>query len=248
MDYDIRLALMTGIDIPIPECNLIIHQPTIKEISFVGEKDFFLAIQILSLNKKSLIEDETLLDTYTNFQIFMMIMTDKTSLEKKKTVEKILPILFPQYKITIMVRSLIFSPLQSDDEKLITIDENNFNILQEVIKQICCLNHNSMQRAGFNPQTKRAKEIADKLMKARARVAAEKGQSSDASLLGQYLSILVVGVNSMSLEQCIKLTMYQMFDLIERYSLFASWNIDVKVRLAGGKSDKEPDNWMKNIH
>ena len=36
MDY--RLALMTGIDIPIPECQLVIHQPSLKEISFIGEK------------------------------------------------------------------------------------------------------------------------------------------------------------------------------------------------------------------
>lgn len=248
MDYDIRLALMTGIDVPIPECNLVLHQPTIKEISFIGEKDFFLAIQTLSLDKKFLIEDETLLADYTNFQIFMMIMTDKTSLEKKKAVEQILPILFPQYKVTMMIRSLIFSPLHSDNNEIITIDDANFNSLQEVIRQICCLNHNSMQQAGFNPQDKRAKEIADKLMKARQRVAAQKGENHDASLLGQYLSILAVGVSSMSLNQCLELTLYQLFDLIERYSLFASWNIDIKVRLAGGKSDKELDNWMKNIH
>ena len=39
MDY--RLALMCGNDIPIPECQLIVHQPSIKEISYIGEKDFF---------------------------------------------------------------------------------------------------------------------------------------------------------------------------------------------------------------
>jgi len=34
---DLRSALMTGIEIPIPECKLILHQPTIKEISYIGE-------------------------------------------------------------------------------------------------------------------------------------------------------------------------------------------------------------------
>ena len=94
MDYDIRLALMTGVDIPIPECNLVIHQPTIKEISFMGEKEYFLAIQTLSLDKKSLVEDETLLADLTNFNIFMTIMTDKTSLDKKKTVQQVFSLLF----------------------------------------------------------------------------------------------------------------------------------------------------------
>jgi hypothetical protein len=41
---DTRLALMCGVDIPIPECELTIHQPRIKEISFVGERDFFIGI------------------------------------------------------------------------------------------------------------------------------------------------------------------------------------------------------------
>ena len=39
---DTRLAMMCGIDIPIPQCELIIHQPRIKEIALIGEKDFFL--------------------------------------------------------------------------------------------------------------------------------------------------------------------------------------------------------------
>jgi hypothetical protein len=34
---DIRLSLMTGADIPIPSCQLIMHQPSIKEIGMIGE-------------------------------------------------------------------------------------------------------------------------------------------------------------------------------------------------------------------
>ena len=41
---DIRLALMTGIDIPVPELQTVIHQPTIKEISYMGEQDFFVGL------------------------------------------------------------------------------------------------------------------------------------------------------------------------------------------------------------
>lgn len=44
---DFRLALMTGVDIPIPNLGLTIHQPTLKEISMLGEEDFFIGIQCL---------------------------------------------------------------------------------------------------------------------------------------------------------------------------------------------------------
>jgi hypothetical protein len=51
---DIRLALMCGTDIPIPECQLIIHQPTIKEIALIGEEDFFMGGQCFNINKNLL--------------------------------------------------------------------------------------------------------------------------------------------------------------------------------------------------
>lgn len=248
MDYDIRLALMSGIDIPLVKCNLTIHQPTIKEIAFMGERGYFEAIQILCADKNSFGEDETLLANFNNFNIFMMIMTDKASLSKKKTVEQALCLLFPNYSVIMTIRSLIFSLKDTDSKDTILIDENNFNEFQEVLKQICCLNHNSMQQAGFNPQSQKAKEIADKLMKARAKVAAQKGENSNNSIFSQYVSILTVGVQSMSFQDCLNLTMYQLFDLVERYSLYSAWDLDIRVRLAGGSSDSHPDNWMKNIH
>jgi hypothetical protein len=39
-----------------------------------------------------------------------------------------------------------------------------------------------------------------------------------------------------------------MYDLIERFGLHTSWDIDIKVRLAGGSPNGTPDDWMKNLH
>jgi hypothetical protein len=44
------------------------------------------------------------------------------------------------------------------------------------------------------------------------------------------------------------LTMFQLYDLVERYMLYINWDMDVRCRLAGGKPDNQPDNWMKSIH
>ena len=52
----------------------------------------------------------------------------------------------------------------------------------------------------------------------------------------------------MSLDDCMNLTIFQLYDLIERYQLYINWDIDLKVRLTGSKPDESPDNWMKNIH
>jgi hypothetical protein len=39
---DTKLSLMIGVDIPIPECKLIAHQPTLRDIAFIGETDYFV--------------------------------------------------------------------------------------------------------------------------------------------------------------------------------------------------------------
>jgi hypothetical protein len=84
-------------------------------------------------------------------------------------------------------------------------------------------------------------------MRGRQRVAAQKGQSNT-SIFSQYLSIITVGINSMPLQNAMDLTMFQLYDLVERYMLYVNWDMDVRCRLAGGKPDSQPDNWMKNIH
>ena len=240
---DNRLALMAGIDIPIPECQLVLHQPTIKEIAFIGERDFFSGVQYLCLQKNMVIQDESLLSTTSNFQIFMTIMNDKQTADKKADVLQVLTVLFPKYKVFMTPRSIMFN-LESDN---FMIDEGNFESLQQVLSEIFCLRNSD--QANFNPANKKAKEIADKLMKARQKVAQQKAsENGEGSALAQYVSTLAVGIGSMSLQDCLELTIYQLYDLMERYSLYINWDIDLKSRLAGGKPDKPAENWMKNIH
>ena len=240
---DLRLALMCGSDIPLPECKLTIHQPRIREISFIGETDFFQGIQCLCLNKTMFVKDESALSNISNFQIFMTIMTEKETLDKRFSVQQVCTLLFPNHKATFTPRSII---LIGQNENIV-IDENNFESLQEVLKLICCQNNGPMDQHTFNPGNAQAREIAEKLMRGRQRVAVQKGETN-VSVFTQYLSTLAVGLHSMSLSDCMELTMYQLYDLIERYKLFINWDIDIRSRLAGAKIDKEPDNWMKNIH
>lgn len=241
---DIRLALMCGTDIPIPECQLIIHQPRIKEIALIGETDFFSGIQCLCLNKTMFVEDESLLDTTNNFQIFMTVMSEKEAVEKKVAVQQVCTLLFPTLKITFTPRSML---LMGGENGPITIDENNFEYLQSAISNICCLKTGPMDQQNFNPANDQAKKIADKLMRGRQRVAAQKG-TDNGSLLSQYLSTVTIGVHSMSLQNAMDLTMFQLYDLVERYMLYLNWDMDIRSRLAGAKPDSQPENWMKNIH
>lgn len=235
---DLRLSLMTGIDIPIPECQLILHQPSITEIGLIGENTFFTGAQCLCINK-SMYEDE--FPNATNFTIFTMLIQDERAKEKKQDVQQVLILLFPSYQIFFTPRSIVFN----QNEENFIIDEGNFENLQEVLKQVFCLGASGQE--SFNPGNAAAKTIADKLMRARQRVAAEKG-TQQGSVFTQYLSILAVGLNSISLKDLTDLTVFQLYDLVERYMLYIDWDLDVRTRLAGGTPDSKPDNWMKVIH
>ena len=240
---DTRLALMCGIDIPIPECELIIHQPRIREIAFLGERDFFTGVQSFCINKSMFVQDKDLLTNTNNFQIFMTIMSEKETVEKKIAVQQMATLFFPNHKMGFTPRSIILT----GKEGIITIDEEKFEILQKAISEICCLRSGPMDSGTFNPADAKAQEIAQKLMRGRQRVAEEKGEANS-SVFSQYLSTLAVGLNSMSLQDLMDLTIFQLYDLIERYRLYINWDIDIRSRLAGGKPDSKPEDWMKNIH
>ena len=247
---DIALALMTGGEIPVPGCQVILHQPTIYEIGYMGETQFFQALTYLCIDKSILkysVNDEQMghnkvdIEKINNFMLLQEIF--RQDQEKKELVHELMLILFPSYSIVITPRSIIMNK----EGNSLVIDEDNFPHLQGLLKEVFCLQHSDEKT--FNPKGKRAEEIARKLMQARQRVAAEKRKNGEnESSLAQYISVLTVGVSSMSLQNIIGLTVYQIYDLVQRLNLYMAWDLDAKCRLAGGKPEGKPDNWMKKLH
>ena len=240
---DIKLALELGSDIPIPECQLVLHQPTMKEIAFMGEHEFFVGVQTLTLHKSMFMDkDKGVPESITNFQIFMTIVNGKETADKKEIVKQLFLIIFPKYKVLFTPNSILFQ----DDNGNHMVDASNFESLQEILRMVFCVNSTDMDKQAFNPANDAAKEIAEKLMRGRQRVAAQSGENNH-SIFSQYLSVLFIGTQ-LGFNELQTYTMYQIFDLMERYSLYTNWDIDLRCRLAGGKPDTQPDNWMKNIH
>ena len=236
------MSLMCGIDIPCVELGVSAHQPTIKEIAYMGEKEFFIALQCLCVDKNKFVEDRNLLRETNNFQIFMMIMNDEKTKPQRVNVQNLLSLMFPAYtNVLFTPRSLV---LRGDAGNL-TIDEQNFEFVQEIAKEIFCFKQTSSE-SSFNPANKKAEEIARKIAQGRKRVAEIKG-TDNVSIFSQYLSILSVGLH-IPLQHLIDLTVFQLFDLNERYQLYINWDIDIRARMAGAKPEEKPDSWMKNIH
>lgn len=245
---DIQLALMAGIDIPISELQLVIHPPTIKDIAYMGEQEFFRAVQYLCVDKEVLIQDESLLRDLNNFQVLLKVLEQSKDKSIKTALNTLLTLLFPSYKVVMMPKSIIITQLIDGAEPVI-IDETNFDVLQKAAKEVLCVSSLFQgKNIVYKPQNAAAKRIADKLMKARRKIAEQKAlKEQNESVLIRYLSILTIGAK-LSPQNCTNLNLFQLFDLMERYTSYVEWDTDLRVRLAGGKPEKQVESWMRNLH
>lgn len=239
------LLLLSGIDIPFQQAQINIHQPTIKEISFIGEEAFFIGCELLNFSKDILAtEDKTNLEDRTNFEVFMSIMKDKSLTAQKGKVSAlmVLTLIFPGYEIH-MQKDCISLVKENDVHN---INNQNFEDFKRIIVAMFCLKERSTDPE-YNPAGKRAKELAEKMKRGRQKAAAAKGEAQKVSLLSRYVSILSVGENK-GFDTLLDYTVYQLFDEFNRFELKQKYDIYVQAKMAGAKDLEEVDNWMKDIH
>ena len=212
----------------------------------MGETKFFEALHYLCLEKEMIIQDEFLLSSLNNFQVLMKVLGQPENKERKGYVITLLKIMFPYYQVAITGNSIILTR----PENITLIDEKNFEEFQKVLRKALCVD-SIFQRDNivYKPGNDKAREIAAKLMRGRQKVAEIKGrEASNESVFARYISILVIGTNTLTVEDCVNLNVFQLFDLVERYNAYLEWDIDLRFRLAGGKPDKEVESWMRNLH
>ena len=246
------LTLLSGIDIPFEEAHLIIHQPTLKEIAFIGENNFFIGCQLLNFSKRiiSSSADKIDLSDKSDFDIFMSIMMDSKSQEIKNQqicVRMVLSLMFPQYTINFTQSGIVFIN-EEDKTQMGTITNMNFDIFKNILSNMFCLNSVSTEKE-YNPAGKLATKIADKLKERHQKLAQLQSNKSEEkiSILCRYTSILTVGTRK-DMNDFLNYTVYQLFDEFRRYELKEQYDIYFKARMAGAKDMKEPDDWMQDLH
>lgn len=251
MMYSIdSLTLISGIDVPIPEIGVNIHQPTIREIAYIGEKSFYEAAQTMIIQKEDFIngleniaqEDKIALSQMSNFEIFLKLV-EANPLSSTK-VQMLLSLLFPDFNSSIEERFIYL--VNPKEQKSILINDSTFEILQEVITTILCLQSGNTKEE-FNPQGDRAREIAEKIKRGRERAARLKGEKKQPSnFLSKYISGLGIGTNTLNIHNVLDLTLYQLLNQLERYGLYTQYNISIQAKMAGAK-DVEDVDWLKDI-
>lgn len=239
---DNLLILQTGAEVPFPEARLIVHQPTIKEISMIGEESFWTGVQTLNFRKDSLKMDKTELNNYSDFDVLMTILLNGDK-KNKRNVELVLSLLFPEYQIKLVENNIIM--ISSGNSA--RINSENYNIFKDIIVDIFLLNEIlKSSNEEYNPADRRAEIIAKKLQKGREKLNKIKGNENEKnnfSILSQRISILSVGLNK-SKKVLSEYTVAQLMDEYERYQKKSSYDLYIQAKLAGATGLEDTEHWM----
>ena len=246
------LLLLSGNDIPFVEAQVNIHQPSIKEIAYIGEESFFIGCEILNFTKESLaIEDRVQLQNFSDLEVLLSILQgDFVHTKKEKSCATlILTLLFPEYQIYFTEKEiqLIKGNINDLEKEVKIINSKNFNSFQKILSQIFNLKSSAPEKE-YNPGGDMARKIAQKFEE-RKRKLAEQSKSSEGkiNILCRYVSILSVGQQK-DMNDLLNYTVYQLFDEFQRFELKMQADFNFQARMAGAKDLPEIEDWMKDIH
>lgn len=240
-----ELLLLSKNDIPFTEARLIIHQPRLKEIAFIGEESFHLGCQFLNFSINILdIQDKSDLSSMSDFEIFMSMMNRPEKIRYKADAMMVLALLFPDYQIKIDKQQILFL---KEDGFTASINNLNFNSFKQILSEMFVLNEMSVEGA-YNPQGAYAKKIAEKLKKRQEQLAKQgKINLNKISIFSRYVSILAVGEHK-DINELMEYTVFQLKDEFKRFQLKNNFDYYMKAKLAGATDLEEVDNWMDDIH
>ena len=237
-----ELLLLSGNDIPFRMARCSIHQPKISEISYIGEEAFQIGSRFLLFDKNKLqMQDKTGLENQSNFHIFMSVMNSTENAKHKTDAIMVLTLMFPNAKVKIE-KDKILLQLENFES---SINEYNFDELQDIIRQMFCLDSISGEES-FNPADALASKIAEKLKKRQQKLAEMKGEKK-VNLFSRYISILTVGLQK-DMNELMQYTVYQLMDEFERFRMKQDFDIYIQAKMAGAKDLEEVKNWMEDIH
>ena len=243
------LLLLSGNDIPFPGARVNIHQPTLKEIAMIGEEQFFVGCGFLNFSKDLLTDlDKSKLVNYSDFDIFMSVVTNKTK-DTKHSIEAaflVLTLIFPLYQTSVRDGEIV---LKKDQEEYV-INRKNFDEFKSIITTMFNLNIGGKDNKDYNPSGDMAARIAEKFKKRHAQLAKIANEQLEdnkrISILSRYASILAIGLQ-LSLNEIMQWTVCQLYDEFQRFQLKVQWDAYIQARMAGAKDLEEVDNWMIDL-
>lgn len=243
--------ILSGQPIFIPEINIYITQPKIKDIVLFGEDDFFTTIQLLVDMKKftSMVkEGNSELNIISDFQLLLVMVEEDPTI--KKMIQNLFILIFPDYKVEITENSIDFL-LQENNRIIGRIHPFNFEHFQNALNDIFIPQGDNDREPDYNPANDMAAKIADKIKKGREKIHEQKAAAEGAhSIFADYCSTLSIGMH-MDINIFFNYTSFQLYDAYRRF--FDKEQSDFYMRVSSmpmmDTSKMEvPSPWQRNLY
>lgn len=249
-----KLQLEAKIDIPFESAQLIIHNPSIQEISYIGQKNFFRGCDYLNFSKDNLNQqDKNNLQQVSNFEILMTMLKDKTSAieQIKSSIQKVLFLLFPNFNVGFLPMSIMLSKKKEDGLETHLIDKDNFESFRNIVSKMFCLEyiHSNQPNRKYNPGGPQARALVKKFEERERKLAKLKNRgkkSQQISFFDSCVSILSVGLKK-DKNELMQYTVYQLIDQFRRFNKYDNYNLYIKLKIAGAKDLDEVKNWKGSL-
>lgn len=248
---------LSGQPILVKECSLLLTQPTIKQISMFGEDEFLQGAQIIGnykayaemVRKANEQEGVKGLESYTDFQIFMILLHQEATIQS--SVRLFFQLVCPEYDVTFSEHMVSFSIKEDEAHSAVAaINPFTFDRFAEVVKNLFLMK--SEKDIEYNPSNDRARAIRDKILEGRRRTAAQKQleDGKNTSLFGSYASILSIGL-SIDINTIYNYTPFQLYDSVKRF--YAKMSSDFYQRvstmpLMDTSKMEVPEDWGRNFY
>ena len=236
---------LSGQDVPIQECNIVIHQPTIKQIVLFKETSFINAVQLfgnIDENIQKIRENNPLMNEYSDFQLLMAMLNQSDDI--KNNVNNFFELVFPHYTIEIRDTDISF---YNGENRVGMINPFNYTVFCQTVNNLFGLSSEKK----YNPANKKAEELAEKFKKRAEILAKKKGKSNEApSLFASYISILAIGMN-IDINILFNYTPFQLYDTFTRYWKKVSSDFYQRVStmpMMDTSKMEEPDSWTDNLY
>lgn len=242
---------LSGEDVPIKDCNIVLTQPKIRDVVKFGEDEFLIGTQVLGHTNKMLEqmrEGNSELEAFSDFQVLLVILKEEETI--KDSVMNFLEFLFPQYEIKLTENSIDFY-VEQDEKKFVggRIFPFNFEAFQQTIADLFEPSKDSDEE--YNPANEAAAAIAKKLEEGRKRKQEmQAGKEGPQSLFGRYASILSIGLQ-MDINIFYDYTPFQLYDAFQRYFSKVSSDLYTKVSttpLMDVSNMEQPKDWSRNLY
>lgn len=252
------LKLLAGTPLPVPQLKIEIHQPRLKEIALLGEKELYQVYSLLTLTKDKYLKmvenkegmTKEVIDSVKNKLMFMndFQLILETALQDgalHSNLVGFLYIVFPKAKKVTVENNFLIISWKEEGMKESLITDIEFQHLAPIFDKM--FNTGGASKEEFNPINDKAAEIAAKIEARRKRLAKEKGEDNqEKSALATGISVLATA-DGISLDTILNYTVPQLYYQLERSRKYSEYQTQITLGAFAGLKDVEIADWTHSI-